>query len=484
MVVFCRSQSRDIERKESLWMAELGVNIDHVATVRASSPDRTSPTPSGRPCWPSWAGPTASRSTCAKTAGTSRTATCACCAKRCTVKLNLELAVRRRNRWRSPAKFGRDQATLVPERREEVTTEGGLDVVGNRDAVAEAVATAARRGHRREPVPRSRSDADRSRAPSWASTPSNCTPANTPMRAGETNCKHAELATLVAAAGRVALEPGLHAARGPRPDLSQREADRRHRRHGELNIGHSIVARAIMVGIRAGGARNEGPDERLIEDKPAPYAGRERPAMRRQQLRRGGCVRMRGISVNAGDLSSSRAGHWECTSTSLWECREAVRARRRKMLAHDFDIVHISVGDIFRWHIQTRTKLGSKIKRIVDSGQLVTDEIVEEVVRRRLAEHRLDGRLHSRRVSPERSEGPVLARSIPARRRHPHQNCRPNRRQADAGQAALQRLRPRLQPRYRRRSRTESATIAAESWRPVPTTTKRPLANDSPTITR
>ena len=32
------------------------------------------------------------------------------------------------------------QVTLVPERREEVTTEGGLDVVGHRAAVAEAVA--------------------------------------------------------------------------------------------------------------------------------------------------------------------------------------------------------------------------------------------------------------------------------------------------------------------------------------------------------
>ena len=33
-----------------------------------------------------------------------------------------------------------DQVTLVPERREEVTTEGGLDVVGRREAVATAVA--------------------------------------------------------------------------------------------------------------------------------------------------------------------------------------------------------------------------------------------------------------------------------------------------------------------------------------------------------
>ncbi len=34
-----------------------------------------------------------------------------------------------------------DQATLVPERREEVTTEGGLDVVGDPDRVRRAVET-------------------------------------------------------------------------------------------------------------------------------------------------------------------------------------------------------------------------------------------------------------------------------------------------------------------------------------------------------
>ncbi len=33
-----------------------------------------------------------------------------------------------------------DQATLVPEKREEITTEGGLDVAGNREKIARAVA--------------------------------------------------------------------------------------------------------------------------------------------------------------------------------------------------------------------------------------------------------------------------------------------------------------------------------------------------------
>jgi len=43
--------------------------------------------------------------------------------------------------------------------------------------------------------------------------------------------------------------------------------------------------------------------------------------------------------------------------------RAAGRGRRRKLLAKEFDLVHISVGDLFRWHVQNRTKLGTKVQR-------------------------------------------------------------------------------------------------------------------------
>ncbi len=57
------------------------------------------------------------------------------------------------------------------------------------------------------------------------------------------------------------------------------------------------------------------------------------------------------------------------------------------MLAARFDFVHISVGDIFRWHLENRTKLASRLRLILDSGNLIPDEIVMEVVRHRLEEH-------------------------------------------------------------------------------------------------
>ena len=63
------------------------------------------------------------------------------------------------------------------------------------------------------------------------------------------------------------------------------------------------------------------------------------------------------------------------------------KGTQAKLLKEALDLVHISVGDIFRWHIQSRTKLGARIKRIMAEGQLVPDDVVEEVVKQRLEQH-------------------------------------------------------------------------------------------------
>jgi adenylate kinase len=65
-------------------------------------------------------------------------------------------------------------------------------------------------------------------------------------------------------------------------------------------------------------------------------------------------------------------------------CGKGTQAR---LLKEAFDLVHISVGDMFRWHIQSHTKLGARIKRIVAEGELVPDDVVEEVVKQRLEQH-------------------------------------------------------------------------------------------------
>ncbi len=65
-------------------------------------------------------------------------------------------------------------------------------------------------------------------------------------------------------------------------------------------------------------------------------------------------------------------------------CGKGTQAR---LLKESLDLVHISVGDIFRWHIQSHTKLGARIKRTMAEGKLVSDEVVEEVIKIRLDQH-------------------------------------------------------------------------------------------------
>ncbi len=57
------------------------------------------------------------------------------------------------------------------------------------------------------------------------------------------------------------------------------------------------------------------------------------------------------------------------------------------MLAADLDIVHISMGDIFRWHVQNHTKTGAHIRRVMASGELLDDDLVQSVIQNRLGEH-------------------------------------------------------------------------------------------------
>jgi adenylate kinase len=57
------------------------------------------------------------------------------------------------------------------------------------------------------------------------------------------------------------------------------------------------------------------------------------------------------------------------------------------MLASDLDLVHIAVGDIFRWNVQNHTKLGAQVRRIMAAGELVNDDLAEGVVKDRLTQH-------------------------------------------------------------------------------------------------
>lgn len=56
------------------------------------------------------------------------------------------------------------------------------------------------------------------------------------------------------------------------------------------------------------------------------------------------------------------------------------------LLSEHYGLPHISTGDIFRDNIRKGTELGTKVKTILDSGELVPDEVTMQILAHRLEE--------------------------------------------------------------------------------------------------
>lgn len=56
------------------------------------------------------------------------------------------------------------------------------------------------------------------------------------------------------------------------------------------------------------------------------------------------------------------------------------------LIASELDIPHISTGDIFRKAMKDKTELGLQVKQVVESGNLVSDELTAAIVKERLAQ--------------------------------------------------------------------------------------------------
>ena len=52
-----------------------------------------------------------------------------------------------------------------------------------------------------------------------------------------------------------------------------------------------------------------------------------------------------------------------------------------------YGLIHISTGDLLRDEVANQTELGKRAKVIMDSGELVSDEIVIGMIRNKLEEH-------------------------------------------------------------------------------------------------
>jgi len=138
-----------------------------------------------------------------------------------------------------------DEVCMVPERREELTTEGGLDVAGQRDALAPVVARLRDAGISVSMF----IDPDLRQVEASAEIGAPYVELHTGTYAEESGDAQAhELARLIAAARR-AHELGLRINAGHglnlanvKPILTIPELD-------TLNIGHSIICHAVFVGL-------------------------------------------------------------------------------------------------------------------------------------------------------------------------------------------------------------------------------------------
>ncbi len=162
-----------------------------------------------------------------------------------TVKLNLEMACEPEI-LAIACEVKPDQITLVPEKREEITTEGGLDICGQRDRVARTVERLRQAGISvslfLDPDPRQIEEAARMTVDAVELHTGQYALA-APGAAQEKELENLkQVGALVRQAGLA-----LHAGHGLtyRNVLPIAAIEGMH----ELNIGHSIVARAIMVGF-------------------------------------------------------------------------------------------------------------------------------------------------------------------------------------------------------------------------------------------
>jgi pyridoxine 5-phosphate synthase len=224
-------------------MPELGVNIDHVATLRQAR--RTyEPDPVHAAVLCELAGADGITIHLREDRRHIQDRDLAVLRQTVTIKLNLELAANSEI-VHIACRTKPDQATLVPEKREEITTEGGLDVSAHRAAVADAVQRLKDAGiyvslfldpdHRQiELAKELDADAVELHTGQYA------------LAKGAAQI--VQLGHLVEAGKLIRrLGMGLHAGHGLNYHNVQAVAqiDQMH----ELNIGHAIVSRAVLVGM-------------------------------------------------------------------------------------------------------------------------------------------------------------------------------------------------------------------------------------------
>ncbi len=165
--------------------------------------------------------------------------------------LNLEMAATE-EMIRIASEVRPDAATLVPEREDEVTTEGGLDVVSNEEEIRQCAARLARAGILVsifvDPALDQIEASHRAGARQIEICTASYAEATDPTRKAQAGRAEEELARISDAA-RLAHSLGLQVAAGHGLTYRNVRDIARIEPIEELNIGHNIVARAALVGM-------------------------------------------------------------------------------------------------------------------------------------------------------------------------------------------------------------------------------------------
>ena len=140
-----------------------------------------------------------------------------------------------------------DFACLVPEKREEVTTEGGLDVIGNLDTLRETVPALQRAGIRVSLF----IDPDLDQIRAAAELGAEMIELHTGTFALTTGLEHQTEVARLQAAADLGNELGLQMNAGHGIHLENLKSLFSVKNLKEFNVGHTLVSRAIFMGLRA-----------------------------------------------------------------------------------------------------------------------------------------------------------------------------------------------------------------------------------------
>lgn len=231
-------------------MPSLGVNIDHIATIRQARYRDDPENPNAEP------DPTAAALAAEKAGAKGITAhlredrrhiqdrDIVRLRENVTTKLNLEMGVSEEI-LRIALEILPDDVCLVPENRREVTTEGGLDCCGNLEALRPAVARLRGRGIRVSLF----IDPDEEQVEAAAGLGAEFVELHTGAYANAVGTELDRELQRLHSAARLAVARGLRVNAGHGLNYRNTPAILDLAGLEELNIGHSIVSRAVAVGL-------------------------------------------------------------------------------------------------------------------------------------------------------------------------------------------------------------------------------------------